>query len=183
MSLKSCILALVVVAVLAVTSPLAAQELYTHTLSAFGGLGGSIDADPGDDLDNSGFQLGASMVTEDSTRIALRAGRIGLAGGERFESLLDADLSYVTLSGEYRFRETYYAHWVYIGLGGYRVEGDDLFTGGESDDTALGLVIGLVGEFNLTRRLDFVVELSGHYADLDEASIFALGHAGLAFHF
>ena len=183
MNVKPLIIALGAAAALAASAPAAAQELYTFTLGAFGGLGGSIDADVGDGLDGSGFQLGASMVTEPRTRVALRAGRLGLADGEQFETLLDAELSYVTLAGEYRFTESYYSPWAYIGLGAYRVEGDDLFAGGDADDTAVGLALGLTGEFTITRRLDFVAEVSGHYADFDDASIFAMGHAGLAFHF
>lgn len=183
MNPKSMIIALGAAAALAVAAPATAQELYTFTLSAFGGLGGSIDADVGDGLDNSGFQLGASMITEPRTRIALRAGRLGLADGERFESLTDADFEYVTFAGEYRFFESYYAPWAYIGLGGYRLRGDDLFTGADADDTAIGLAFGLTGEFTLTRRLDLVGEVSGHWADFDEANVFAMGHVGLAFHF
>lgn len=183
MSLKSSIIALAAAAALAVAAPAAAQELYTFTVSAFGGIGGSLDAEPGDDLGNTGFQLGASMVTEPRTRIALRAGRLGLADGDQFESLFDADLSYVTVAGEYRFNEPYYAQWAYIGLGGYRVRGDEPFGENDAEDTAIGVVLGLAGEFAITRHLDFVAEISGHYADLDDANVFAMGHAGLAFHF
>lgn len=183
MNLKSCTLALAAAAALAVAAPAAAQELYTFTVGAFGGIGGSLDAEPGDELDNTGFQLGLSMITEPRTRIALRAGRLGLADGEQFESLFDADLSYLTVAGEYRFKESYYAPWAYIGLGAYRIQGDDVFAGGDGDDTAVGLALGLVGEFTITRHLDFVVEASGHYADFDDANVFAIGHAGLAFHF
>jgi hypothetical protein len=182
-SLKPSLIALGTALALAAAAPAAAQELYTFTVSGFGGFGGSVDADVGDGLDGTGFQLGASMLTEARTRVALRGGQLGLADGDQFESLLDADLSYVTLAGEYRFTESYYAPWAYIGLGGYRIAGDDVFGGGDSDDTALGLVIGLTGDFTITRRLDFVVEISGHYADFDDASVFAMGHAGLAFHF
>jgi len=175
--------ACLLLAALGAAGPADAQELYTYTVSAFGGLGGSVDADPGDSLNNGGFQLGASYVTEAQTRIAVRAGRVGLADGDRFGNLVDADLDYLTLAGEYRFKERYYDSWAYIGLGGYRVEGTRLFGTGEGDESSLGLAIGLAGEFNLTRSLDVVVEVSGHYADLTEANVFAMGHAGLAFHF
>lgn len=183
MNRKTCIIALAAAAALAVAAPAAAQELYTFTVGAFGGIGGSIDADPGDELGNTGFQLGLSMVTEPRTRIALRAGRLGLADGDQFESLLEADLEYLTVAGEYRFRESYYAPWAYIGLGAYRLQGDDVFAGGDGEDTAIGIALGLTGEFTITRNLDFVVEASGHYADFDDANVFAMGHAGLAFHF
>jgi len=168
---------------LGAAGPAGAQELYTYTVSAFGGLGGSVDADPGDSLSNGGFQLGASIVTEPYTRVAVRAGRLGLGDGDRFANLFDADLEYVTLAGEYRFKERYYDSWAYLGLGSYRVEGDRLFGAGEGDDSSLGLALGLVGEFTVTRSIDVVVEVSGHYADLDQAQVFGMGHAGLSFHF
>lgn len=183
MNPKSSIIGLAAAAAMAFASPAAAQQLYTFTVGAFGGIGGSFDAEPGDDLDNTGFQLGASMITEPHTRIALRAGRLGLADGEQFGSFTEADLEYLTVAGEYRFSGSYYSPWAYVGLGGYRVQGDDLFGGGDADDTAAGLAVGLLGEFTVTRRLDFVVEASGHYVDFDHANIFVLGHAGLAFHF
>lgn len=183
MSLKSSIIALAAAAALAIAAPASAQELYTFSVSAFGGLGGSFDAEPGDDLGNTGFQLGASMITEPRTRIALRGGRLGLADGDRFASRFDADLTYLTAAGEYRFLQSYYSPWAYIGLGAYRVQGDDFFGGGDGDDTAVGVAIGLLGEFTITRHLDFVVEASGHYADLDDANVFAMAHAGLALRF
>ena len=175
--------ACLVLAALGAAGTAGAQELYTYPVSAFGGLGGSLDADPGDSLNNGGFQLGATYVTEAHTRIAVRAGRLGLADGGRFGDLTDAELDYVTLSGEYRFKERYYDSWTYIGLGGYRVDGTRLVGTGEGEESAVGLAIGLAGEFTLTRSLDVVVEVSGHYADLTHANVFAMGHAGLAFHF
>ena len=39
------------------------------------------------------------------------------------------------------------------------------------------------GEFTVTQWLGVLVELSGHYADLDEAQFFGMGHAGLSIHF
>ncbi len=171
-----------VVVALFVAPAAGAQELYTYTVGLFGGLGGSIDADTGNGVDNGSFQLGVSVVTEAQTRVALRAGRLGLGGGDRFVDLTDARLTYATLAGEYRFQDEAYTPWAYIGLGAYRVSGDR--PGGDrSDDTGVGLALGLVGEFTLTRRFDAVVEVSGHYADLDQAKVFAMGHAGVAFHF
>ena len=158
-----------------------AQELYTFTASVLGGLGGSLDADPGDDLGNTGFQLNLTMVTEPRTQVGFRLGRLGLDSQDRFGSLSEADLSYVTVAGEYRFPQSYYESGLYLGLGGYRLEGT---RGGQDEsDTAVGLTLGVTGEFKVTQWLGVLVELSGHYADLDEAQFFALGHAGLAIHF
>ena len=41
-----------------------AQEVYNFSAAALGSIGGSLDADPGDDLGNTGYQLNLSMVTD-----------------------------------------------------------------------------------------------------------------------
>lgn len=171
-----------VLALLALPGAAGAQELYNFTVGALGGLGGSVDADPGDSLTNTGFQLNLSMVTEPHTHVGFRLGKLGLDEDEFFGSLLDAELTYATVGGEYRFRESYYESGIYIGLGGYRLEGT-AFDGRDKSDTAVGLAIGATGEFPLTRHLGVLVELSGHYADFDEAQFFVMGHAGVAIHF
>lgn len=161
----------------------AADELYIYTASVLGGIGGSLDADPGDSFSDTGFQLGFSYVTEPRTRVAVRAGQIGLGDGEEFNQLFNAELSYATVAGEYLFTEPYYDSWVYIGLGAYQLDGTPRFSGGDSEETAIGVVIGVTGEFHINRKLDFLVEFSGHYAEFDRSQIFAFGHAGVAFHF
>lgn len=159
-----------------------AQESYNYSVGILGGLGGSLDADPGDSLTNTGYQLNLSMVMEPQTHVGIRAGQLKLDEDEVFNSLTDADLSYVTVGGEYRFRESFYESGIYLALGGYRVEGTGLDLRDRSD-TAIGLSIGVTGEFEINRWLGFLVELSGHYADLDESQLFGMGHAGLTFHF
>lgn len=158
-----------------------AQELYTFTAGLLGGIGGSLDAEPGDDLGNTGFQLNLTMVTEPRTHVGFRLGQLSLDSEERFGSLSEAELSYVTVAGEYRFPQSYYESGLYIGLGGYRLEGSR--GGGDEQDTAIGLNLGVTGEFRVTQWLGVLVELSGHYADLDDAQFFAMGHAGIAIHF
>jgi hypothetical protein len=158
-----------------------AQELYTFTAGLLGGIGGSLDADPGDDLGNTGFQLNLTMVTEPRTHVGFRLGQLSLDGEEQFGSLSEAELSYVTVAGEYRFPQGYYESGLYIGLGGYRLEGSR--GSQEEQDTAIGLNLGVTGEFRVTQWLGVLIELSGHYADLDEAQFFAMGHGGIAIHF
>ena len=158
-----------------------AQELYTFTAGLLGGIGGSLDADPGDGLDNTGFQLNLTMVTEPRTHVGFRLGQLSLDSEDRFGSLSEAELSYVTVAGEYRFPQSYYESGLYIGLGGYRLDGSR--GGRDEQDTAIGLNLGVTGEFAVTPWLGVLIELSGHYADLDEAQFFALGHAGIAIHF
>jgi len=175
--------ACVVLAALFVAAPAAADELYAYSVSAFAGFGGSHDAEPGDGFGNTGFQLGASVRTEARTRLAVRLGRLGLGDGDAFGALTDADLTYATIAGEYRFSDPVYDAWVYIGLGAYDLDGTPRFAGVDTTDTTFGGVLGLVGEFSVTRRVDVVVELSGHWADFDDAHVFGMGHVGVGYHF
>ena len=159
-----------------------AQEDYNFSVAALGGIGGSVDADPGDALSNTGFQLNLSMVTDTRTLVGVRVGQMALDADEQFGSLTDADLTYATIGGEYRFNEDWYESGVYFALGGYRLEGTEL-DGEDSRDTSIGLAVGVTGEFKVNRWLGVLLELSGHYVDFDEAQFFAMGHGGVAVHF
>ena len=159
-----------------------AQETYTFSAAALGGIGGSIDVDPGDDLSNTGYQINLGMVTDPRTQVVVRLGQLGLDADEFFGSLTDADLTYVTIGGEYRIDEGWYDSGIYFALGGYRLEGKD-FNGEDSRDNSLGLAVGVTGEFKVNRWLGVLLELSGHYTDFDEAQIFGMGHGGLVVHF
>ncbi len=170
-------------AALALPGAAHAQESYTFTVGVFGGLGGSVNADVGDSLDNSGFQLDLGMVIQPQNHLVLRIGQLGLDGDGRFEDLTDADLTYATIGGEYKYRHPYYDSGMYLALGGYRLSGNDFFDGESEDDTAVGLALGVTGDFPITRWLSFQIEISGHYADFESASVFAMGHGGLAVHF
>jgi hypothetical protein len=159
-----------------------ADEHYTFSVAALGSIGGSIDADPGDDLSNTGYQLNLAMVTDPQTHLGVRLGRLGLDGDEFFGTLTDADLTYVTVGGEYRFNETWYDSGIYLALGGYRLEGTAR-DGSDSRDNSLGLAVGVTSEFKVNQWLGVLLELSGHYVDFDEEHIFAMGHGGIAVHF
>lgn len=159
-----------------------AQELYNFSAALLGGIGGSVDAEPGDDLSNTGYQLNLGMVTDSRTQVVARIGQLGLDADEFFGSLTEADLTYLTIGGEYRFDETWYDSGIYFALGGYRLEG--IAPGGEdSRDSSLGLAIGVTGEFKVNRWLGVLLELSGHYVDFEDAQIFGMGHGGLVVHF
>lgn len=159
-----------------------AQELYTYTVGVFGGIGGSVDADPGDSLTNTGFQLNLGLITEPGTHLVLRTGRLSLDQDEFFGSLRDAELKYATIGGEYRYRETFFESGLYIALGGYQLEGTKA-SGRTARDNSWGLAVGVTGELPIKRWLGVQAEISGHYIDFDEAQFFALGHAGVVFHF
>lgn len=176
--------ALVLGAALLAPVPAAAQqELYLFSASALGGLGGSLDAEPGDSLGNTGFQLAVSMLTDPKTHVGVRVGQMALDGDDRFGDLFDAELLYANVAGEYRYSHSYYDSGVYFGLGGYRLQGDDVFSLAEEDETALGGVLGVTGEFAITRRLGVLVELSGHWVNFDDQQVFVMGHAGFVVHF
>ena len=171
------------VAVLALPAAARAQDHYTFSAAVLGGLGGSPDVD-GANYGNGGFQVNLGMVTEPRTILGLRVGHLSLNRPEPFGSLTGAGLSYATIGGEYRFRETYYDSGIYLALGAYRLTGTDAF-GASRDRTAAGVSLGFTGEFPLTRRLGVLVELSGHYADLrrEGVQLFGMGHAGVMWHF
>ena len=110
------ILPAVLVTLLLLPGVARAQEMYTFTAGLLGGIGGSLDAEPGDDLSNTGYQVNLTMVTEPRTHLGVRLGQLGLDADELFGSLTDAELSYITVSGEYRFPQIYYESGLYIGL-------------------------------------------------------------------
>lgn len=166
-------------------APLAAaeqQESYTFTLGLLGGLGGALDAEPDPGLGQTSWALAAGMVTAPRTLVVVRAGRLAIEGDPAFERFAKADLEYVNIAGEYRFAQPTYDYGTYIGLGYYQMKGD-LLTGGETKESDLGIVLGLTGDFDITRYLSFIGEVSAHYVFLDDASIYAMANVGLAIHF
>ena len=182
MRLRAFLLAAALIALAAVPGDASAQQLYSFTVSASAGFGGSLDANPGDEITLGSYQFAASIVTEPRTLVGVRVGRIGFDDDEPLQSLFDADLTYLTLAGEYKFDQTFYEGGMYVGIGGYRLEGTDA-AGSSQDDTSFGLAVGVTGEFPITRRFGVVVELAAHATDLDQAQLFATGQAGLAFRF
>lgn len=160
-----------------------AQDSYTFTVGALAGVGGSVDADPGDDLSNPAFQLLAALLTDTKTHLVVRAGHQDLGGDDLFGSLTDAGMDFLTIAGEYRYDHHFYESGIYLGLGGYRLAGDHFFSGEATTETSFGVVLGLTGEFELTRRLGFAIDLAGHWANFDDAQIFVMGQAGIVIHF
>lgn len=158
-----------------------ADELYTYTVGAFGGIGGSPDAEPGDSLTNTGFQIDLSVVTEANTHLVLRAGMLALDKDEFFGSLSDTELTYATLGGEYRGRQGFWQSGIYLALGAYRLEGTRFFQ--DEEETSWGLSLGVTGELPINRTLGVQAEVSGHYVDFDDFQFFAMAHAGLVVHF
>lgn len=176
------LLGLALLAGLLVPGAARAADESTYSIGVLGGVGGSFDVDPGNSYNNSSFQLNLAMVTEPRTQVALRLGRINLDKQAFFGSLHSADLTYATVGGEYRFKESYYDSGVYVGLGAYRLRGSDS-ADRSKEQTSVGLAVGITGEIPITPWLGVLLELSGHYVDLKEAKIFGMGHGGLTVHF
>lgn len=176
---------LATLATLALPAAAAAQDLYNWSVGVMGGVGGSVDVKPGSrNFSNGSWQVEGLVLTEPRTFLGLRFGHLALGGKDRlFGSRVGADLSYVTLSGQYMYEESYYDSGVYVGLGAYRLGGNDAVTGASSSKTVAGGVLGVTGDFKASKRLSVVAEISGHYILIRNAHIYAMGHAGLAFHF
>ena len=155
-----------------------AQEKYPFRVAAFAGVGGAVDDDDSS-LGNGSFQASFSWVSDDSVLVGVRAGQISFDEGP--SGRVGSDLTYATIGGEYLFNEGYYTSGIYLGLGWYQLD-DDPLPQFPSED-AVGLALGVTGDFRLTDRFSIVVELSGHYTDLDAADLLAMGHAGVAFRF
>jgi hypothetical protein len=152
----------------------ASAQAKSFTVGLFGGLGGSTDSEFDSDVDNAGFQALFSAKIAQKTRFSIRAGSLDLETDDLFDNQLD----YITLTGEYRFDDSYYESGLFLGLGVYDLSGDVF-----EDETSIGLTVGVNGEFRFHPRWSVMVEVSGHYADLDQANLFLMGHVGLAFDF
>ena len=149
-----------------------AQERYSYTVTLSPSIGGSFS----EGTDSGGVQAAFSWRTQPRTAVGIRLGSIGL-GGDQVGSLVSPTFRYVTISGEYRFQELYYQSGVFFGLGLYQL-GD-----GVDSEEGPGLTLGVSGDFPINERFSVVIELSGHYADIDAASTYAAVHAGVAYQF
>jgi hypothetical protein len=163
-----------------------AQELYTFTGSLLVGVGGSFDENDAG-YGNTTFQLGISNVIEKRTHLGIRLGMMDFGSRDRLGPITGADVTYLTIAGEYRSKKSSYTgkfvdSGIYVGLGGYQIEGTDA-AGREDDETAIGLAIGLTGDWEITPKWGVRVELSGHILDSDIADTLGMFHLGAAYRF
>lgn len=173
--LLSSIVVLAAIVVLLPGAAVAEQRNYTVGLS--GGIGGTSDANPDPGFDNFALQALFRADIGISTALAVRVGNFGLEadGG----GLFDADLTYLTVTGEYFSAESFYESSLFIGLGAYDLSGD-VFV---ADETSVGLTVGAAGDFRINDRFSFMAELAGHLVDLDYTNFFITVNAGIAYHF
>ena len=171
---------LVTLCVVLLPAGASAQEDQPLEASLLFGVGGSFDEDQSG-LGNSGFQIGLSLGVARRTKVGVRFGEIEYDRGDLINNVSGPTFSYVNVGGEYTFSERYYESGIFVGLGAYSLEGS---VGGQRfDDSTLGMVLGVTGEFEITRRLGFVIEGAGHLADFGPARYFITFHGGLAYHF
>ena len=169
------ILGTIVMAGAIASSNATASDLHSFTASLLGGVGGSIDEDAAG-YSNSSWQLGFGVQRETHTQFGLRLGRVDFDTSATSDPLSAATLNYLILGGEYRTQEGIYESGLFLGLGSYELDG-------ATNDRALGLALGVTGDFELTRKWTVLIELAGHVTQLEAAEIFATGLAGLALHF
>ena len=175
--MRRAVAALGIVMLGALAAPAAAVEPYLVSVGVLGGLGGPLDADePDPGLDHRSLQVDVGLLTEPRTLVMLRLGQLEI--DEPLGALAEPTLDYVTLSGEYRFYKGWYDSGIFLGLGGYRLEGES-----SDDETSIGLTAGVTGDLEVTRWLSVVAELSAHWADLESNQLWGMGHAGLAVKF
>ncbi len=153
-----------------------AQERYGYTISLGPTWGGSLDGEPDSGFDHAGVLAGFSWRTQSRALVGLRFGSVELRD-DRMDDLESPTFRYATIAGEYRFNDISYESGVFMGLGVYQL-GD-----GVESDEGVGLTVGVTGDFPINRRISVLVELTGHYADLDAASLHASVHAGVAYSF
>jgi len=160
----------------ALASDAHAQGRTSYSITLGPTFGGSIDGEPEAGLEHTGFLANFSWRTQPRTVVGIRFGSTDLQGDE-LGPLVSPTFRYATISGEYRFGDLYYESGVFFGLGLYQL--DD----GETSDTGAGLTVGVTGDFPINERLSVLVELTGHYADLDTSTTHVAIHAGLSYHF
>ena len=159
-----------------------ASERGTFVFGLLGGIGGSFDAEGEQDYDHRAIEASFGMLTNDNTIAIVRVGELELDDDLAAEGLVDAELRFVTVAGEYRFRQPAYDFGIYLGLGGYDLSGDELGNF-EADEQSIGLALGLTGEFDISRHFSAVVEFAAHYAFLDSADLYGVALGGVAVHF
>ncbi|MEM8962745.1 MAG: hypothetical protein AAGD38_14765 [Acidobacteriota bacterium] len=171
------VLAVVLLAIL-LAAPASGQATQNFTVSVMGGIGGSGDADVDSGYDNFGLQGLFSLKLTNNTRFGLRVGQTSLEADDE-SGLFDADLTWLTAVGEYEYPDVFFDGGLYLGLGAYDLQGDNLI----GDESGIGLTLGSTGDFRFTPSLSVRVELSGHFVDFDYGQFFFMGHVGLAYHF
>lgn len=159
-----------------------AQDRGNFTVAALAGLSGAFDSEGGKTFDHSASELVLSMRTDSRVWTSLRFGKLALDDEELAVGRLDSRVEFLTIAGESRFRQAAYDFGVLFGLGRYQLDAE-LLAGGRETEEALGITLGFTGDFDLTRRISVVAEITTHYVFFRETNFYGSALAGLAVHF
>jgi hypothetical protein len=157
-----------------------AQTYHSLSVSLLGGVGGSPDVEDSD-FGNRTLQLAIGVPTELGTSVTLRVGRFETDEAADFGGFGGATFDYATLAGDYQFHEPAFDSSLFFGLGAYRLEG--LVNGVVDDEVVAGLTFGVGADFPISKKVSLALEVAGHWADFDDAQIFATAMGGLTFRF
>jgi hypothetical protein len=165
-------------------APARAVEPFLLNIGVLGGVGGPLDADsPDPGTSQRGLELQVGMYTEPHTLVQLRLGRLEFGDSDQLGDLFTPELEYATVAGEYRFYKNWYDSGLFLGLGAYRLSGERLAGGPADEETAIGLTGGITGDFEITHHVGVLGQLTGHYANLDQAQLFGTALVGIAVKF
>lgn len=154
------------------------DRVFSLGLSA--GITGSIDED-NTGFSNPTFQARFAAETARHRNIAVRVGHMDF-GEESLSQAFDVTIDYLTIGGEYLFAEAGHESGFLLGIGYYGLRGTR-FDGASADEGGLGLVLGAIGEFEVTERWLVSVDALLHYTALDAAQIFASLQVGMGYRF
>lgn len=166
------LLALLLAATFAV--PPAAQAEGLH-LGLLGGVGGAVDGDP---FDHTAIEAQFGYQRDLRDLVVVRVGQLDLSADDDLFAV-DGELTWLTLTSEYRLPEDFYLSGFFVGLGYYQRRNDFALR----DDEGAGVTFGIDGEFALTERWSVLVQLTGHWADLDGEQFWTTALGGITFTF
>lgn len=159
--------------------PSHAQD-FPVSLALSGGVGGSLDEDASG-FSNGTFQLRLAVETSRRRNIGVRLARIDF-GDSEIGRVSDVTLDFLTVSGEYLFDEPSYQSGLYMGLGFFDFSSTRV-DGRSGDETAIGLVVGALGEFAISKRWFVYGEAAFAYTNLDIAQLYADLQVGVGYRF
>lgn len=146
-----------------------------YHLGVLGGVGGAIDGDPFDHAAleaQFGYQRGLRDL------VMVRVGQLDFDASDDVFAV-DGELTWLTLTSEYRLPEDFYVSGIFLGLGYYQLRNDF----GLGDDEGIGVTFGVNGEFPITDHWGLLVQLTGHWADLEGEQYWTTAMGGITFSF
>ena len=175
-------------ALLVVPATAGLAQNYPKAVAGVLGAAGSADETEAG-FGNPTWQVTFTSEVAEKTSVAGRLGGIHWSSGDYVGEIEGPSLLYVTLAGEYHesrasFSKSLVEPSIFIGLGFYHLEGETS-EGESASESAPGLAVGLAGDIplNAKRNLTLRMEISGHYAALNAAQLFAMAHFGLSYRF